>query len=582
MARTIAKRDQQQLNTQKKLEQSSFELSELNSKMRMLLESTGEGIFGVDLNGACSFVNHAALDMFGFTAKELDGQFMHPLTHHTHMDGTKFHSNDCPIYHAFESGQAQHIHNDCFWHKDGSHFPVEYSAYPIHNDNKEVTGTVVIFRNISEQLEMTSKMNFLASHDALTGLLNRYSFEQKLNYSLQSIASDEREDVICYLDLDQFKIINDTCGHLAGDEMLKMVAHLLKEHISENDTLARLGGDEFGIILEHSSIETASAVTQKICDSIKEFRFVWEDKVFNIGVSIGLSSITRESASAQKLLSAIDTACYVAKDKGRNQIHICQADDTETAKHQDEMHLLSEIKKALEEDRFVLYKQSIVASNPFGRENQHFEILIRMKDAQGNIIPPGAFLPAAEHYDLIGDIDRWVIQQSFKWLSEKLKTEEVIDFCSINLSGQSVGNKKLYQFIMNEKEKWGINPKNICFEVTENVAIRHIDQAISFINQLSDEGFLFALDDFGTGMSSFSYLKNLPVDFLKIDGSFIKDILDDPIDRAMVKSINEIGHILGLKTIAEYVENSDIQKELIEMKIDYLQGYGIDKPQPCD
>lgn len=293
--------------------------------------------------------------------------------------------------------------------------------------------------------------------------------------------------MICYLGLDQFKVINDTCGHLAGDELLKIVAHLLKDHISESDTLARLGGEEFGLILQHCSIEKASQVMQKICDRVKDFRFVWKNKVFSLGVSIGLSSITAETSSAQNIMSAIDTACYVAKDKGRNQIHVCQLDDSETAKHQDEMHWLSEIKKALEEERFVLYRQSIISSDPYSKENQLFEILIRMKDEQGNLILPGAFLPAAEHYDLIGDIDRWVIQHSFKWLSEKQAEKEAIDFCSINLSGQSIVNKKLCQFIMQAKEKWHINPKNICFKITESVAITRIDQAISFINQLSVE-----------------------------------------------------------------------------------------------
>ncbi|MCU7834179.1 MAG: EAL domain-containing protein [gamma proteobacterium symbiont of Taylorina sp.] len=582
MARTISQREQQQIKAKQQLEQSALQLSELNNKMRMLLESTGEGIFGVDLNGQCTFVNHAALEMFGFSLAELEGKEMHPLTHHTHKDGSEFHAKDCPIYHAFRAGQPRHINDDYFWRKDNSHFPVQYSAYPIYNDNWEISGTVVVFRDMTEQLAAADKISFLASHDPLTGLLNRYSFEQKLNYALQTVQFEEIQHAICYLDLDQFKVINDTCGHLAGDEMLKVVARLLQDNIRENDTLARLGGDEFGLILEQHSIEQAAELAQKICDSIKGFHFVWQDKIFNVGVSIGLTSITKETISAQSLMSAVDTACYVAKDKGRNQIHICQLDDAETAKHQDEMHWVSEIKKALEEDRFVIYKQAIIPSDPHHSENQHFEILIRMKDKLGNIIPPGAFLPAAEHYDLIGDIDRWVIQTSFKWLAGKQDEKETIDFCSINLSGQSIGNNKLYQFIIEQQEKWEIKPDSICFEITENAAITHIDQAISFINQLSEKGFLFALDDFGTGMSSFSYLKNLPVDFLKIDGSFVKDILDDPIDRAMIKSINEIGHILGLKTIAEYVENSSIQAELVAMKIDYLQGYGIEKPQPCD
>ncbi len=573
---------QQHIKSQQQLQQSSKNLSELNNKMRMLLESTGEGIFGVDLNGKCSFINYAAAEMFGFPISELDGKDIHSLTHHTYQDGAEFPAKDCPIVLTFNSGQPHHSNEDCFWRKDGSYFPVQYSAYPIHNEQREITGSVVIFRDITEQQVTTNKINYLASHDSLTGLLNRYSFEQKLEAAIGTARTAETEHVICYLDLDQFKVINDTCGHLAGDEMLKMITHLLTESLHKNDILARLGGDEFGLILENHSIAQATQLTQEICDTIKDFRFVWQDKIFNMSVSIGLSAITHETTSAQNLLSAVDTACYVAKNKGRNQLHICQDDDIETAKHQDEMQWVSEVRKAIDDNRLVLYKQAIIPSEIHSKEHQHFEMLIRMKDEQDNLIPPGAFLPAAEHYDLIGDIDRWVIQATFKWLANQLNNNELIDFCSINLSGQSIGDKKLYQFIIDQQHKWGIKSEIICFEVTENAAITRIDQAISFIKQLRKKGFLFALDDFGTGMSSFSYLKNLPVDFLKIDGSFVKDIIDDPIDHAMVKSINDIGHIMGLKTIAEYVENEEIQNELIHMGVDYLQGYGLAKPEPCD
>ncbi|MCU7967780.1 MAG: EAL domain-containing protein [gamma proteobacterium symbiont of Bathyaustriella thionipta] len=377
-------------------------------------------------------------------------------------------------------------------------------------------------------------------------------------------------------------MVNDTCGHLAGDEMLKLIAHLLKTIVRRNDLLARLGGDEFGLLLENCSIEKATQMTQKICSSIKDFRFVWEDKIFNTGCSIGIAAITEDTQSVQNIMSTIDASCYIAKDKGRNQIHISSSNDTETVRHQGEMQWVSEIRKALEDERFLLYRQIIMPADTLSSKNQHFEILLRMQDSQGNIIPPGAFLPAAERYSLMADLDRWVIRSTFKWLASQLKNQQKIDFCSINLSGHSIGDKQLYQFIMEQQLAYDINPRIICFEVTESAAVTHLEQAVHFIKQLREHGFLFALDDFGTGMSSFAYLKNLPVDFVKIDGSFVKDIVDDPIDRAMVKSINEIGHIMGLKTISEYVENDDIQQELIHMEVDYLQGYGIAQPEPCD
>ncbi len=572
----------QHLDAQKQLQQSSEELTKLNDLMRMLLESTGEGIFGVDKNGACTFVNHAAQQLFGYSLAELKGHSMHHLTHHSYKDGSDLPQEDCPIYDTFHSGTHCSVDDDVFWRNDGTYFPVQYSAYPIHDDKQAITGSVVVFRDVTESQAMAKEMQYLASHDSLTSLLNRYSFEQRLTLALESARNEALQHIVCYLDLDQFKVINDTCGHLAGDEMLKLIALLLKKNVGENDTLARLGGDEFGLLLENCSIERAHEITQKICQSIKDFRFVRDEKIFNASCSIGLSAISKDTKSVQSIMSAIDAACYIAKDKGRNQIHISTDNDIETAKHHNEMQWVSEIRKALEEDRFILYQQTILPSDSLSQENQHFELLLRMQDSQNNIIPPGAFLPAAEHYGLMADLDRWVIHSAFKWLAAQIQKDEKINLCSINLSGQSIGDKKLYQFIMQQLQTYQLNPEIICFEITESAAVTHLDQAIAFIKQLRSHGFLFALDDFGTGMSSFAYLKNLPVDFLKIDGGFVKDIIDDPIDHAMVKSINDIGHIMGLKTIAEYVENEQIQAELIQMKVDYLQGYGITRPKPCE
>ncbi len=572
---------QQHQSAQKQLQQSSFELAKEKDFMRLLLESTGEGIFGVDVNGLCTFVNQAALKMFGFTFDEMKGQCMHQLTHHHHQDGQVYPQEECPVYNAFKTGHSKHIENDVFWRKDGSFFPVEYSTYPIRNNQQETTGSVTIFRDVTESQLMKNKMNFLAKHDSLTGLLNRYSFEQHLAETLESTINDDSVHAACYLDLDQFKVVNDTCGHLAGDEMLKLIAHLLKENVRRHDILARLGGDEFGLLLKDCSLEQATELGQKLCNIVKEFRFPWDGKVFSTGVSIGICAITQESESVQYILSNIDSACYIAKEKGRNRVHVIQPDDTETARRHGEMRWVSEIRSALEENRLMLYKQAIVPAKTHNNSVHHYEILLRMLDRQGNIILPGAFLPAAERYDLMLEIDHWVIKSSFNALSSNaLKIQENKCFCSINLSGQSLGDPTLYDFIINQKNNFQIAPQSICFEITESAAITHLEQAIEFIHKLKVQGFLFALDDFGTGMSSFAYLKNLPVNFLKIDGSFIRDILDDPIDRAMVKSINDIGHIMGLQTIAEYVEDDQIIAELSIMEIDYLQGYAIARPEP--
>ncbi len=575
---------EQHIDAQNKLEQSSEELKKLNNFMTLLLESTGEGIFGVDINEHCTFVNHAAQTMFGYSETELKNNSIHELTHHSYEDGSHFPTTKCPIHKAFHSGEPCQIDNEVFWHKDGTPFPVQYSAYPIRNEQQCITGSVTIFRDISERQAMNREMSYLASHDSLTLLLNRYSFEQRLMQALETAHFENVQHVVCYIDLDQFKIVNDTCGHLVGDNMLKMIANLLKDIINKDDTLARLGGDEFGLLINNASIEYALKITQKICQSIKEFRFIWEDNVFIAGCSIGIAAITEETHSVQSIMSIIDTACYIAKDKGRNQVHVSSVNDSATVKHQDEMQWVVEIRKALEENRFLLYQQEIISTDTLTHDCQHFEILLRMQDKANNIIPPGAFLPAAERYHLMSDLDRWVIRSTFEWLDNNQNSpqkKQPIRFCSINLSGQSMDDDDLYQYIIEQQTIHNIDPANICFEVTESAAITHLDQAIHFITKLKKQGFLFALDDFGTGMSSFAYLKNLPIDFLKIDGSFVKNIMDDSIDHAMVKSINDIGHIMGLKTIAEYVENEAIKDQLVTMNIDYLQGYHIAQPKPC-
>jgi diguanylate cyclase (GGDEF)-like protein len=432
---------------------------------------------------------------------------------------------------------------------------------------------ITILRKQSE-----AQLTFNASHDALTGLVNRREFERRTERLLSTVKQDKDEHALCFMDLDQFKVINDTSGHVAGDEMLRQVSSALQSVVRKRDTLARLGGDEFGVLMEHCALDDAHRVATSLQKAIQDYQFVWEEHVFKVGVSIGLVPITESTNSLSLLLRDADAACYVAKDKGRNRIHVYQPDDLETNLRHGEMQWVTRLSQALEENRFCLYAQVIEPLD--GSSDLHYELLLRMIDNKGETIPPGAFLPAAERYNLITKVDFWVIEHAFGLLKENPAFLEKINFCSINLSGQSLTEPDMLEFIIEKLDNSKIDGTKVCFEITETAAISNLSTAMTFISTLIGQGCRFALDDFGSGLSSFAYLKNLPVDYLKIDGMFVKDIVDDPIDHAMVKSINEIGHVMGMKTIAEFVENDVIKGMLKEIGVNYVQGYGIGKPRP--
>ncbi len=567
--------------THQRLHDSTIEMQRLNNQMHLLLESTGEGIFGVDTEGRCTFINQSALQMIGFSREEIIGKCTHTLTHHTQIDGKPYPNESCPIYEAFRSGTPCRVQKEAFWRKDGTSFPVEYSAYPIVEEGN-VLGAVTVFRDVTDSRAMEKRLSFLATHDPLTRLLNRYAFEQHMKRVLEDARENGTHHVLCYMDLDQFKVVNDTCGHVAGDAMLQMISKLLQKNLRKSDTLARLGGDEFGLLLEDCTLKRAEILTVKICEAIKEFRFSWDDKTFSTGVSVGIAAITDETSSIDLALSAADAACYVAKDMGRNRVHVHMADDEEIAKRQGEMQWVTEIESAIEEGRLYLHRQSILPLSEKDLELDHFEILLRMRDKKGKDIPPGAFLPAAERFALMPMLDRWVIRNTMIWLEDAQNRGKCLGLCSINLSGHSLGDGGLKNFIIEHLRSHNIPAEKVCFEITETAAVSRLDQAIHFIAEMRDLGCRFALDDFGTGMSSFAYLKNLPVDFLKIDGSFVRDMLEDPVDCGMVESINQIGHLMGLKTIAEYVENDKIRQRLVEIGVDYAQGYGVARPGPLD
>ena len=437
-----------------------------------------------------------------------------------------------------------------------------------------------IFDN-TESHELSEQLSYQASHDTLTGLVNRREFEKRLNRILSTSRKDKSEHALLYLDLDQFKLVNDTCGHIAGDELLHQVGILLKNEVRKRDTIARLGGDEFGVLMEHCSLKQAKRVAEKLRKTIDKYRFLWEDKHFNIGVSIGLVTIDETLGDVTDILKRADAACYAAKEQGRNRIHLYHVDDEQLSKLHGEMQWVSQINQALEEDRFSIVYQKIIPLTKGSNfnKNKFYELFINM-NLNGEIISPGKFLPAAERYGIVPKIDRWMIHSSFDFFVKNRPILDSIYKISINLSGHSLSDDGFLDFVIDCFDKSGMEANKVCFEITETAAIANLARANIFIEKLKAIGCMFALDDFGSALSSFAYLKTLQVDFLKIDGFFVKDINDDPIDYAMVKSINEIGHEMGIQTIAEFVETKQILEKLKDLKVDYAQGYYLGKPEP--
>jgi diguanylate cyclase (GGDEF)-like protein/PAS domain S-box-containing protein len=466
--------------------------------------------------------------------------------------------------------------------RNGREYAIQDSAAPIRGPDGKLFGVVVVFSDVTEIRRLAEQMVYQANHDSLTGLVNRQEFERRLSRTLETARTDTVEHTLCYLDLDQFKVINDTCGHVAGDELLRQLASVLHDKVRKRDTLARLGGDEFGVLMEHCDLDEGRRAANALRDAVESFRFRWEDKNFRIGVSIGIASVTEATESVARVLSQADSACYAAKDRGRNRIQVYSVEDTEFVRRSGEMEWVRQINQALEENRFRLFCQPIAAIEPGRDEKGHYEILLRMVNEEGTLVLPAEFFPAAERYHLASKIDQWVIATTFEWLRHHPNLLDHLLLCSINQSGHSLGDAAFLEYVNREFEKNGIPGSKICFEITETAAIANFASASRLITDLKKRGCQFALDDFGSGLCSFAYLRALPVDFLKIDGAFVKNIVGDPLDFAMVKSINDMGHVLGKQTIAEFVENRAILDKLREIGVDYAQGYGISSPRPLD
>jgi diguanylate cyclase (GGDEF)-like protein/PAS domain S-box-containing protein len=544
------------------------------------LRSLGEGVIRTDVRGRISYINSVASSLTGRTLREANGRRLPDVFKLLDAGGRRLHDNPALIAidqdRGIESSGQLTLESST-----GDQSPIEYTVTPIRDQAHRASGAVLVFRNLTEIRRMANQLAYQATHDPLTGLVNRYEFERRMEAALDSARDQKRRHTLLYLDLDQFQVINNISGHLAGDELLKRIAARLHDNTCKTDTLARLGGDEFGVLLIDCAPGEALPIAHALRREVTGLKFSWDGKPFDISVSIGMVEVSSRSGSSAELLSAADNACYLAKDLGRNRIQLYKLDDAAVLRRQGEMRWLPRIRAALEHDHFRLFHQRIVSLAPSFHE-QHCEILLRLVDGgDEKVVLPGAFIPAAERYNLMHEIDRWVITAAFQFLaSHPDYLSDPRQLWTINLSGQTICDAEFLSFVVSRFREHAIPPDRICFEITETTAVRNLTQASELMRALRAMGCRFALDDFGSGLSSFNYLKHLKADFLKIDGSFIRDMLTDSTDCAMVESINQIGQLMGLRTIAEFVENEDILLRLRALRVDFAQGTGVHMPQP--
>ncbi|HWW28572.1 MAG TPA: EAL domain-containing protein [Steroidobacteraceae bacterium] len=544
---------------------------------QITLQSIGDGVITSDAKGVIDYVNPVAEALTGWRLEDSQGRAIEEIFRAFHEETCEPLEN--PLAVAIRRTRSiKSVRPMLLIRRDGNEIYVESTASPIRDGSGAVSGGVLVFHDVSEARELNRRLSYHASHDVLTGLVNRREFENRMERALKSAKARETSYALCVLDLDQFKIVNDTCGHSAGDALLGQVGALLKSKVRWRDTLARLGGDEFGILLESCSLDEAMRTAEALREAVRNFKFTWEERTFRLGASIGVVPISADNADVASVLSAADSACQAAKEAGRNRVHSFEENDIDLMRRRREMQWAARINNALEEGRFELFRQTIMPLQKT-EAGAHYELLLRMRDEAGKIVGPDNFMTAAERYGITPSIDRWVIENAFRWLVSEADEREKLTMCSINLSGQSLGDDKFLPYVIDQFHRSGLDATKICFEITETAAIASFSQANRFIQALKELGCKFALDDFGTGLSSFGYLKHFPVDYLKIDGSFVKEILHDPIDREMVRSINEIGHLTGKQTIAEFAENQEIINMLQSLGVDYAQGYGVSQPQ---
>jgi diguanylate cyclase (GGDEF)-like protein/PAS domain S-box-containing protein len=550
---------------------------------RVTLQSIADGVITTDLNGQVSYLNPVAEKMTGWSNAEAKRQ---PLPEVMQLlDEAGEEPVAVPMQDWLVDGREAALAEPALLiQKDTqAEAAIELSGSPIRDSHEKIIGSVMVFHDVTRLRALARQLSFQATHDSLTGLINRVEFDARLEQAIHSANQSEKQHALFYIDLDEFKIVNDTCGHPAGDELLRQITRLLRGTLRESDVLARLGGDEFGVLLLGCPLDKAEEIAENLRKQVEDYRFHYDNMVFRVGTSIGVVPIGDGRTAITDVMKSADSACYVAKEKGRNRVHVSRPDDQEIARQHGQMQWMQRIQHAVDEDELVLYMQPIVSIEGSLEQRQHAELLLRMVENKGaeneRIIPPSAFLPAAERYHLMPMIDRWVLNKALNKLASNDGDVARLATCAINLSGQSLNDLRLYDYILELLNDTGVNPKRLCFEITESAVIANMDIARQFVDGLRKLGCRFALDDFGSGLSTFDYLKQLNVDYVKLDGSLVRDVATSRVSQAMVHAVNYVAHVMGMKSIAEFVESDDIMQALRKLSVDYAQGYAVGKPK---
>ena len=542
------------------------------------LESISEGVVTTDMRGHIDYLNSAAETLLGCRREQAQGR---PLSEVAALvDEADRRPLGDPVTRCLEERRRVDLGRRALLipRASGEEFSVELRASPIRAGSSEISGCVVVLHDVSELRGLTRQMSYQASHDPLTGLANRREFERRLEEALKTARSGSGGHVLCYLDLDRFKAVNDTSGHMAGDNMLREIAGILKEKIRDSDVVARVGGDEFGMLLIGCPLDKARQIADDVCAAIREYRFVWRDKIFNVGVSVGLVQIGPESGSIEDMLSAADSACYVAKQQGRGRIHVYSSRDEAVARQRGEILWLQRLQTALKENRFELFTQPIVALGGKPNVGPAFEVLLRLRDGDGIQNQPMDFMQAAERYHLMPSVDRWVLQATFAAIGAGALKLPAGRSVAVNISSQTLADAQFLEFVVECLDRSGVRPEQVCFELSESVVAAHMSHTARFVAVLHGLGCQFALDDFGSGLGSFANLKQLSMDYLKIDGSFIRGLGTDDVSVAMVTAMIELARTLGIKVIAEHVENEQTFELVRSLRFDFVQGYAVGRP----
>jgi diguanylate cyclase (GGDEF)-like protein/PAS domain S-box-containing protein len=547
---------------------------------RVTLESIGEGVITTDPDGTIDYMNEAAEQLIATNRSVAIGKKLLDIL--ALVDEVDRSSLGDPVSQCLADKRRINLGRRALLVGKHSNreFSTELTASPIRAPDRALAGCVIIFHDVTEMRGIAREMSYQASHDALTGLVNRVEFERRLEVALSTPRSEGTSHVVSYLDLDRFKAVNDSCGHLVGDNLLRELAALLKEKVRDSDTVARVGGDEFAMLLAGCPLEKARQIADDVCQAVSDYHFAWHNRVFDLGVSIGLVEVGHDSGSAESVLSAADSACYVAKQQGRGRIHVYSARDEVLARQRGEIQWLQRLQRALKEDRFELYMQPIVAMAGRVDRGPAAEILLRMRDEDGNSVLPAQFLGAAERYQLMSHVDRWVVQAALTAISTGSPHLPEGRTCSINLSGQTLGDEGFLEYVVELLDHTGVAPEKICFEITETAVINNIDYARRFVNVLHGIGCRFALDDFGSGIGSFSNLKVLSIDYLKIDGSYTRDLGENSVNREMLSAMIKLARSLDFLVVAEQVEDQASFESLRGLGVDFVQGFVVERPRP--